>query len=621
MNYRLLGNSGLRVSDVSLGAMTFGEDWGWGASADEARRIYDAYRDAGGNFVDTANVYTNGTSESLLGTFMDGHRDAVVLATKYTNDAAFMGGGGVKHVNAGGNHRKSMMTAVEHCLRRLKTDYIDLYYLHVWDQLTPVEEVVRGFDDLVRQGKVLHPGVSDAPAWWVSRAVTLQQQTNAAPFAALQIEYSLLERTVERELIPMAKALNLTVVAWSPLAGGMLSGKYRNGKPGGRLDDAAMREFAAAYPERIDRAVDAVSTVAGELNISLARVALAWLRHRPVSVIPIVGARKLDQLADNLAAADVKLSAEQVTALDAATSIELGFPHDFYNRDMVRNLVYAGYADRDRALTMRRQTRGYARASRDEYRAVPGLALADAVERGIDIVHRERLDHRPDAVAGGEGEHLLRFDRRARDAAADYLFRHQQAERVDRDGLLRQADDAELALRLERGHVVVPRQIGRHGAEDEVERAGGLLQVVGVFRRDETARAEAAGLGLFVARRADGRHVAAPLGEVLHREVAEPRRCRRRPRGRPAARRCARAVRRRWCRRRAAGRRVQTQWRRGSGRRTASWLPARGWRSRRGGRASRCRRASGRRSVGRSRSIRSSCTTRRSPRRRRVGRP
>ncbi len=346
MNYRLLGNSGLRVSDVSLGTMTFGEDWGWGASADEARRIYEAYRDSGGNFVDTANVYTNGTSESLLGTFMDGHRDSIVLATKYTNDAAFLGGGGLKHVNAGGNQRKSMMTAVEGSLRRLKTDYIDLYYLHIWDQLTPVEEVVRGFDDLVRQGKVLHPGISDAPAWWVSRAVTLQQQTNAAPFVALQIEYSLLERTVERELIPMAKALGLTVVAWSPLAGGMLSGKYRGGKQGGRLDDAAMREFTAGHPERIDRAIDALTAIAGDLDISPARVALAWLRHRPVPVVPIVGARKLDQLADNLAAADVTLSADQVTTLDAATRIELGFPHDFYARAMIRGLVYAGFADR-----------------------------------------------------------------------------------------------------------------------------------------------------------------------------------------------------------------------------------------------------------------------------------
>jgi aryl-alcohol dehydrogenase-like predicted oxidoreductase len=239
MKYRLLGNSGLRVSEAALGTMTFGEDWGWGAAKDEARKVYDAFRDAGGNFIDTANFYTNGTSESFLGEFMKGHREGVVLATKYTN--AVPG----KDPNAAGNQRKNMFQAVNASLKRLGTDYLDLYWVHIWDQLTPVEEVVRGLDDLVRQGKVLYVGISDAPAWWVAQANTLAQLRGWSPFVGLQIEYSLIERTVERELIPMAKALNLGVAAWSPLAKGLLTGKYHGhaANEGGRLANEGMKEF------------------------------------------------------------------------------------------------------------------------------------------------------------------------------------------------------------------------------------------------------------------------------------------------------------------------------------------------------------------------------------------
>src|SRR5579864_161566 len=239
MKYRLLGNSGLRVSEAALGTMTFGEDWGWGTAKDEARKVYDAFREAGGNFVDTANMYTNGTSESFLGEFMQGHRPSVVLATKYTNSAPG------NDPNAAGNQRKNMMQAVEASLRRLKTDYIDLYWLHNWDQLTPAEEVMRGFDDLVRQGKILYAGVSDAPAWWVAQANTLASLRGWSPFIGLQIEYSLTERTVERELIPMAKALDLGLVAWSPLGGGVLTGKYDGAQPaeGARYATDMMRSF------------------------------------------------------------------------------------------------------------------------------------------------------------------------------------------------------------------------------------------------------------------------------------------------------------------------------------------------------------------------------------------
>ena len=220
MKYRLLGNSGLRVSEAALGTMTFGDDWGWGAAKDEARKVYDAFREAGGNFIDTANLYTNGTSESFLGEFIQGHRQSLVMATKYS--LATPG----TDPNAAGNQRKNMVQAVEASLKRLQTDYIDLYWVHMWDQMTPVEEVMRALDDLVRAGKVLYTGISDAPAWWIAQANTLAHLRGWSPFIGLQIEYSLIERTVERELIPMAEALNIGVTAWSPLAGGVLTGKY-----------------------------------------------------------------------------------------------------------------------------------------------------------------------------------------------------------------------------------------------------------------------------------------------------------------------------------------------------------------------------------------------------------
>src|SRR5215469_8360029 len=313
MKYRLLGNSGLRVSELALGAMTFGEDWGWGAGKEEAKKLYDAYREAGGNFLDTANLYTNGSSESFLGEFLQDHRQSIVLATKYTN--AMPG----TDPNAAGNHRKSMMQAVEASLKRLKTDYIDLYWVHVWDQITPVEEVMRALDDLVRQGKILYTGISDAPAWWVAQANTLAHLRGWSPFIGLQIEYSLIERTVERELIPMAKALDLGVTAWSPLSSGVLTGKYHGhgSSEGGRMSSEMVKEFMPEE-QRAKRIVAAVKAVADEASHSMAQVALAWLRYRPVPVIPIIGARKLSQFKDNLASSVVSLSAEQLKTLNEA---------------------------------------------------------------------------------------------------------------------------------------------------------------------------------------------------------------------------------------------------------------------------------------------------------------
>jgi aryl-alcohol dehydrogenase-like predicted oxidoreductase len=340
MRYRLLGNSGLRVSEAALGTMTFGDDWGWGAAKDESRKVYDAFRDAGGNFIDTANLYTNGTSESLLGEFMQGHRQSVVLATKYTNSVPGT------DPNAAGNHRKSMMQAVEASLKRLRTDYIDLYWVHIWDQITPVEEVMRGLDDLVRQGKVLYTGISDAPAWWIAHAHTLAYLRGWSPFIGLQIEYSLIERTVERELIPMAKALNIGVTAWSPLASGILTGKYhgRGSSEPGRLSSDMMKEFMPEQ-QRTDRVVAAVKTVSDASGRIMAQVALAWLRYRPVPVIPIIGARKLSQFEDNLASLDLTLSSDQLKTLDEASRIELGFPYEMYAKAMPRAIAYGGMRD------------------------------------------------------------------------------------------------------------------------------------------------------------------------------------------------------------------------------------------------------------------------------------
>ena len=317
--------------------MTFGVEWGWGSPRDEARKVYDAFREAGGNFIDTANFYTNGTSESFIGEFMKDHRQSVVLATKYSNAAPGT------DPNAAGNQRKNMMQAVEASLKRLHTDYIDLYWVHVWDQITPVEEVMRGLDDLIRQGKVLYVGISDAPAWWIAQANTLAQLRGWSPFAGLQVEYSLIERTVERELVPMAKALNLGFTAWSPLAGGMLTGKYHgHGSPEqGRMSSDMMKVFMPEQ-QRTDRVVSAVKAVSDQTGRSMAQVALAWLRCRPVPVIPIIGARKLSQLQDNLASFDVSLSAEQVKTLDEASRIDLGFPYHLYEKESVRAIAYGG---------------------------------------------------------------------------------------------------------------------------------------------------------------------------------------------------------------------------------------------------------------------------------------
>lgn len=315
MKLQLLGDSGLRVSQLCLGTMTFGEDWQWGASKDVSRQIFDSFVQAGGNFIDTASAYTNGTSEKLVGEFVASDRDAFVIATKYSLPDQL---DQIQPITKIGNARKNLRRSVEDSLKRLSTDHIDVLYLHIWDFTTPTDEIMRTLDDLVRSGKVLYLGISDTPAWIVSRAQTLAQLRGWTPFSVLQIEYSLLERTVERDLIPMAKALGMSVASWSPLKGGILSGKYaQNGQTSrGREVSAQQLEVARIVGEEADK-----------LGCSSAQLALAWIVAK--NTIPILGASKLEQFEDNLKSLDVQIPADTMARLDDATQIELGFPHDF----------------------------------------------------------------------------------------------------------------------------------------------------------------------------------------------------------------------------------------------------------------------------------------------------
>ncbi|WP_329527739.1 aldo/keto reductase [Streptomyces sp. NBC_01462] len=321
MRYRLLGRTGLRVSELFLGAMTFGEQDGVGAPKEECARILDAYAEAGGNVVDTAVNYRGGASEEIVGELLKGRRDRFVLSTKYTisRDGA--------DPNAAGNHRKNLALSLETSLRRLGTDYIDIYWVHIWDRNTPVEETMRALDDAVRSGKVLYVGISDAPAWVVSRANTLAELRGWSPFAALQVPYSLLSRDAERELLPMAEAFGMSVAAWSPLQNGILSGKYT--RPGGVLPGTSTRLSPEAIGELERSVAEAVRTAADELGASPAQVAIAWTMARSPAVHPIVGARHVTQLVDNLGATELTLPAELVTTLDEVTGFRPGFPTDF----------------------------------------------------------------------------------------------------------------------------------------------------------------------------------------------------------------------------------------------------------------------------------------------------
>ena len=321
MRYKLLGRSGLRVSEVALGTMTFGTDWGWGADKDESRAIFDAYAEAGGNFIDTANRYTNGTSEHFVGDFVGADREHFVVSTKYTLSRDG------QDANASGNHRKSLVESLEASLRRLGTDYVDIYWVHIWDPWTPIEEMMRALDDQVRLGKVLYTGISDAPAWVIARANTLAEERGWTRFNAIQSQYSLVERNAERELLPLTVNLDLAFTAWGALGTGLLTGKYNNDPTGG-----GGRIYSAGWgglEERKLAIAGQVVAVAEEIGATASQVALSWVRQRSATMIPIIGARKQSQLVDNVGCVDVVLSDEQVARLDEASKIELGFPYDF----------------------------------------------------------------------------------------------------------------------------------------------------------------------------------------------------------------------------------------------------------------------------------------------------
>jgi aryl-alcohol dehydrogenase-like predicted oxidoreductase len=319
MRYRPLGGSGLRVSELFLGAMTFADGFAHGAGRGEAQGIVDAYADAGGNVIDTAVNYRDGASEQIVGEILAGRRDRFVLCTKYgvSRDRA--------DPNAAGAHRKNLRLSLETSLRRLRTDYIDVLYLHLRDQLTPVEETMRALDDAVASGKVLHLGLSDTPAWVAAQAATLARCRGWSPPVVLQAQYSLLSRDAERDLIPAAEALGMSVAAWSPLGGGVLSGKYAS--PDGTQEGARLP--ADSITQRQHAIASAVRGVAGEIGASASQVALAWTMTRSPAVHPILGVRRLGQLQDNLQALSIQLPPESAAQLEAATSFEIGFPHDF----------------------------------------------------------------------------------------------------------------------------------------------------------------------------------------------------------------------------------------------------------------------------------------------------
>jgi aryl-alcohol dehydrogenase-like predicted oxidoreductase len=333
MKYHLFGNTGLRVSELCLGTMGFGTENGWGANQQNSKEVFDTFANAGGNFIDTANIYTNGTSEKFVGEFIASDRDHFVVATKY----------GLKDRNGdpnfSGNHRKNMMRSVQESLKRLQTDYIDVLWLHIWDFTTSPEEVLMGLNDLIQRGMVQYIGISDTPAWRVAQANTIAELRGWHKFAGIQIEYSLISRSAERDLLPMAKALNLSVTPWAPLAGGALTGKYLRGEKG-RLPEASKR-----LNERSTLIAQTVVDAANDIGCAPSHVALQWTRQRTQQVIPIVGATKNSQIQEALGCITVEIPEHWMQKLHEVSAIELGFPHDFYNEPGVIDVSYGQTKD------------------------------------------------------------------------------------------------------------------------------------------------------------------------------------------------------------------------------------------------------------------------------------
>jgi aryl-alcohol dehydrogenase-like predicted oxidoreductase len=331
MRYKLLGRSGLRVSELCLGTMTFGETWGWGASKVESKKMFDLFAEAGGNFIDTSVNYTDGTAEEFLGDFLKADRDHFVVATKYTLTKQ-----SDTDPNGGGNSRKNMMKSIEKSLKHLKTDHIDLYYLHMWDYMTPVEEVIRGLDDLVRMGKVNYVAFSDTPDYIVAEANVRADLMGWSRFIGMQVPYSLLDRAVERAIIPMAGHWDMTVLPWGLLEAGILTGKFlKKVKASTRLDQSELK-----LSEKATKVVDEVQKISEEVDKPMSQVAINWIKQQPkAQMIPILGARSVKQLKDNLGVLDWKLTDEQWQRLDKVSAIDMGFPHGFLDRN--RNIFGA----------------------------------------------------------------------------------------------------------------------------------------------------------------------------------------------------------------------------------------------------------------------------------------
>ncbi|OUJ76162.1 aldo/keto reductase [Hymenobacter crusticola] len=339
-NFRTLGRSGLVVSPLCLGTMTFGTPR-WGSPDDVSASVFNAYVEAGGNFIDTADVYAKGRSEELLGGYIAERRlrDQLVLATKFAFNAE------PGNSNAGGNGRKNIYRALEGSLRRLRTDYVDMYWLHTWDMVTPVEEVLQTFGDLVRAGKIRYFGFSNVPAWYVAQAATLAS-THAIPSPiALQLEYSLVDRSIEREHVPAARALGLGITPWSPLAAGFLAGKYQREDPKATTDGrlSGPNPFGdQLFTDRNWRVLDSLREVATEANLTLAQVALAWASAQPGMSSLIIGASKLEQLHDNLASLEVQLTAHQLQKLDQASALDPVYPYPIFTPAVNRS-IFGGY--------------------------------------------------------------------------------------------------------------------------------------------------------------------------------------------------------------------------------------------------------------------------------------
>jgi aryl-alcohol dehydrogenase-like predicted oxidoreductase len=341
MRYKLFGEkTGLRVSELVLGTANFGTAWGGhGASPDEARRIIDTYAGAGGNFLDSANGYQEGQSEEFLGDLLEGRRDEFVLSTKFavkTNNAS--------GILVTGNSRQAMVSSIEASLKRLKTDRIDLYWAHVDDGITPLEEIVRGFDDLARAGKILYAGLSNFPAWRMARAATIAELRGAVPIAGIEVEHSLVQRATEQDVIPAAQALGIGIVAYSPLGGGVLTGKYRQGKNEARRDEAwAGAGFQPENSKQRTAIIDTLIAVADETGRQPGEIAIAWVAAK--GSLPIIGPRTLVQLESNLVAAEVKLTEEQISRLDAVSAIPRGYPYTVLDDPRIQDLITGGKSD------------------------------------------------------------------------------------------------------------------------------------------------------------------------------------------------------------------------------------------------------------------------------------